>query len=294
MKITENIRVGDRGATLIEPKAGWRKKTDNRGVTLIELMVALAVLAMLMTAVIMMMSNNTVIYRKTKADINVSTTAQETFSALQDSIMQAKEMTIKGYTSENPGTVLTYALDPDDLADEEEDDVDGDGLIDFSKLKKSEGYVKLFPTQITIRYSMRGTTGIEKFDCWVNYYFVRYSQKLNMGDAEETPRCDIYVSHTYAPGSGRSDDVWSGSNPTADTRDNFKDWLMTSSLSEAALTAEPETQSINLDLEFNDKSQKYNTSGIVSVKNSYVMKSYLGRNNETTTEEATTEGTSEE
>ena len=84
-----------------------KRQTNNRGVTLVELVVALAVLAMLMVAVIMLMSNNTVIYRKTKADISVQTSAQETYSALQDSIMQAKYIELTGYT-ETDSSVKTY------------------------------------------------------------------------------------------------------------------------------------------------------------------------------------------
>jgi len=68
----------------------------NKGMSLIELVVALAILTLIMTAVISMMSNNTIIFRKTKNDIKVQTQADESYARISDAIMQSKYIYIEG------------------------------------------------------------------------------------------------------------------------------------------------------------------------------------------------------
>jgi prepilin-type N-terminal cleavage/methylation domain len=71
-------------------------KNINKGMSLIELVVALAILTLIMTAVISMMSNNTIIFRKTKNDIKVQTQADESYSRISDIIMQSKYIYVEG------------------------------------------------------------------------------------------------------------------------------------------------------------------------------------------------------
>ena len=253
-------------------------KGNNRGISLVELLVALAILAMLMTAVIMMMSNNTVVYRKTKADINVQTTAQETYNALQDSIMQAKVIEITGYET-NPADLVTYKkasliLDSDS------------NTFGFEKLKIVDSvgnatYKSIHPTRISIKYSVEESDAKDNKNCTVNYYFCRYLEN-------DVRKCNVYVSRTY-DFAGKIDDVWaapategawtpaSTSEPSQEDRKAYADYLFTSSLQEVTLTVDYEKQSIDMKLNFYDKNMVYNTSGIVSIRNSYVMKEMRDR-----------------
>ena len=286
-----------------------RKKFNNRGVTLVELVIALAVLSMLLVAVIMMMSNNSVIYRKTKADINVQTVAQETFNTLQDSIMQAKEIFI---VVPNGSKKMVYMKDS--YVDwHQKEKKDGTKIEDselkeigasisaktkdtvnslyaeyntvqrFSDLKKSDGtYVSIEPVRIIINYSVGDNGSLDNNNCTVNYYFCKYSEK-------DEQKVNLYVTREY-DFSGKSADKWAtsvkgpndwtpldGDGSKSEDRDVFKDYLYTSSLREAKMTVDYSTQSVNLMLDFYDRGMKYETSGIVSVRNSYVMKEMRNR-----------------
>lgn len=79
-----------------------KKLNSNRGFTLIELIIAVAVLAFLMTAISSLMTSSLITNRKTQADIEVQTTAQETYNKITDALMQAKSIYVLGYTY--PGT----------------------------------------------------------------------------------------------------------------------------------------------------------------------------------------------
>lgn len=89
------------------------KKKSNSGFTLIELIIAMAVLAFLMTAISSLMGSSIMSFKKTKADIRVQTSAQETYNQLADSIMQANSVIIQGYTSD---TDLDFSVSGEDVS----------------------------------------------------------------------------------------------------------------------------------------------------------------------------------
>lgn len=255
-----------------------KRQTNNRGVTLVELVVALAVLAMVMVAVIMLMSNNTVIYRKTKADISVQTSAQETYSALQDSIMQAKYIEISGYT-DGDATVKTYK--------KKSLIADGDAALGFDTLVSTDEsgtstYTTIYPTKLTVTYSVENSDDIDNKNCTVSYYFCRYEDPEKAGQQ----KCNIYVSRDYDAASGKKDVKWStsegwtpekGTGSSKEDRDKFQEYLYTQALAEAKMHVDYTTQSFDLDLNFYDRGQKYNTSGVVSCRNSYITKDMRSR-----------------
>lgn len=261
-----------------------RNKHNNRGVTLVELVIALAVLAMLMVAVIMLMSNNTVIYRKTKADISVQTVAQETYGSIQDSIMQAKEVTLIGYT-ESDGKPKAYKkaslLDTSETVKKYEE-------VAFDKLSSSE---VIYPTQLIIKYSVKSDAEnrtVENDNCVITYYFCRYNDRESGHE-----KCNVYITRDYDPSVGISDIKWGSpsvgewtpeekelSSTSADV-EKYKDYLYTSALSEATVKVDAEAQTFDLNLAFWDRGQSYTSKGIVRCRNSYVtidMKSRLDKN----------------
>ena len=81
-------------------------KKSNSGFTLVELIIAMAVLAFFMTAVVSLMSSSILTNKKAKADITVSTTAQQTYNQLSDTIIQARNVVVIGY--KNDETTLKY------------------------------------------------------------------------------------------------------------------------------------------------------------------------------------------
>ena len=72
-----------------------RRKLD-KGFTLVELIIALAVLAFLMTAVSSFMGSSLLNTRKTKADLKVSASAQLVYNEITDCLMQATNVVIIG------------------------------------------------------------------------------------------------------------------------------------------------------------------------------------------------------
>lgn len=99
-----------------------RKIKSNSGFTLIELIIAMAILAFLMTAVSSFMGSSVLSFRKTNSDLRVNYSATELYTQLSDTIMQANEIVIVGYTSSSnldftPGyevnqTTISTALTP--------------------------------------------------------------------------------------------------------------------------------------------------------------------------------------
>jgi len=73
------------------------KINNDRGISLIEIVIALAIMSLLMTAVVSLMSSNTIIFRKTKNDIEVQSQAESTYNAIADSIHSAKSIYAEGY-----------------------------------------------------------------------------------------------------------------------------------------------------------------------------------------------------
>lgn len=77
-----------------------KRLRNNKGITLIEILVALVILSLLMTAVISLMMNNNIIFRKTKNDIKVQSQADETYNFISDVILTAKYIYVEGYTGD--------------------------------------------------------------------------------------------------------------------------------------------------------------------------------------------------
>jgi len=71
---------------------------SNSGFTLIELIIAIAILAFLMTAVSSFMGSGMLGFKKSKADITSHNSAQSTYNQMMDSIMQANDIIIYAYT----------------------------------------------------------------------------------------------------------------------------------------------------------------------------------------------------
>lgn len=109
------------------------RKSNNKGFTLVELMVSLAILALIIVAISGIMFSNNVIFKKSKADINVQEVALDTYNKFSGDLMQARNIYIEGYTvssevkfpsnkvgtsiseSTDTSTVVGY-LNPSDIA----------------------------------------------------------------------------------------------------------------------------------------------------------------------------------
>jgi prepilin-type N-terminal cleavage/methylation domain-containing protein len=77
-----------------------KKQQNNKGYTLVELIVSIAILAFIGIAIGGLMSSNTVIFRKSKAELEVQNVAQDTYNRLSNDLMQAKSIYIEGYKTD--------------------------------------------------------------------------------------------------------------------------------------------------------------------------------------------------
>ena len=266
----------------------------NKGFTLVELIVAVAVLALLITAVVTMMGHESVILKKHEADISVQTSAQETYNDIADIIMQAKKIRIVGYSMEDGSEIEfskkivgdTYkgTSDPEILAFSKKSEVSGDDKnfedsIDLLKDPTTSEYKKFYLYRIYVDYSVpydpafRGSVdedgeeevevpaGTDKDTCSAVIIF----------DANR-----IYITKEYKYMTRLNSTFGIGSSDAE--RDAC---LYTSKLnyvkngaatySAAIATIDPENQSISLELRFLDNKMTYNVSGMINVKNSYVF-----------------------
>ncbi|MGN0435583.1 MAG: type II secretion system protein J [Wujia sp.] len=87
-----------------------KKKSFNSGYTLIELIIAMAILAFLMTALSSIMSTSVMSFKKAKADIAVHNGAQDTYNQLIDSFMQSSNVVIYGYITTNKDDEIDFSV----------------------------------------------------------------------------------------------------------------------------------------------------------------------------------------
>ncbi len=90
-----------------------KKIKQNSGFSLIELIIAIAVLAFLMLAVSSFMGSSVMSSKKAKVDVRMQTQAQETYSLITDSIMQASNILLVGYRADDD-SLITFSGYEDD------------------------------------------------------------------------------------------------------------------------------------------------------------------------------------
>ena len=111
-------------------------KDNNSGFTLVELIIAMAVLAFLMTAIGSLMGSSIASHKKQKAEIQVHTSAQETYNQITDSIMQAKEVVIAGYEVDTPYNFVENGADVGSTPD----------LVYYVKNEEMKDFIKNNPS----------------------------------------------------------------------------------------------------------------------------------------------------
>ncbi len=92
-----------------------KRMKKNSGFTLIELIIAMAMLAFVMTAVSAFMGSGVLSYKKSKADITVHNSAQETYNQIIDSAMQANDIVLYGYTAKNASQEVVFGVEGEDV-----------------------------------------------------------------------------------------------------------------------------------------------------------------------------------
>ncbi len=158
------------------------KKRDNKGVTLVELLVSLAILGILMVAVIGFMTTFINIYRNRKRARAMQQTAQSIYDNMSDAIMQADIIEIKGYTYSGSGekTEVDFTLD--------------------------NGTIRGGSTEYAV-YTNTNTTSLSEFKCNITYYGSKYPVSKNY-NGTYTYRTRLTSFEKTTNNIDRSEIVW--------------------------------------------------------------------------------------
>lgn len=170
-----------------------KRTKNNNGFTLIELIIAIAILAFLMTAVSSFMGSGVLSFKKAKADITVHTSAQDVYDSLTDSIMSANDIIIYGYLAE--GTMSgTASGDVSFTKSGEASGVKLEGPYYFVRDEEQKAYLKSGAYKYTAKDE---TTGLDVEKTKSYYYNNEYDGAAEIKTYEElsaaAPDAKIYV-----------------------------------------------------------------------------------------------------
>ena len=285
-----------------------KKIKSNNGFTLIELVIALAMLAFIMTAVSALMGSSVLSFRKSKANISVQNSAQATYDKLSDVIMQAKRVVIYGYQCSADvdfehtesgdaagGTFTPKYYVPDEATKKELTDsgIAASEIIIFSEMSPADKVTKIYVIRMIIDISVpieeitavnssftADTTGVDVNDALNTGQSVTIN-KVGEGkyDVNDTLRNiftfngkNMYYERQYALQTGLND----VSGGTLDEKylfaNDFK--YVTSGTNEitgCVATVDSSDGAIGLNLYFYDKKMDYKTNGMVKLRNSDVL-----------------------
>ena len=275
----------------------------NKGFTLVELIVAIAVLALLITAVVTMMGHESVILKKHEADISVQTSAQETYNEISDIVMQATSFKIVGWSSNDPivfdkkkpgkaiydGMTITqhtFAQKSKAVGVELNFEDNGNRITNGSTtssgvyLKETtvsgpdttSEYLTLYVKEIIVDYSVPYDSSFAGADITVP-----------AGTDKDTCTAHIifdgnkvYITKTYKYMT-KLDSTFDNTSADAvkdaclySSKLNYVK-IATSYVSAAMATIDVENQSVSLELQFADNGMSYNVNGITNIKNSNVF-----------------------
>lgn len=254
-------------------------RKSNKGVTLVELVVSLAILAILMVAVIMVMSSNTIIFKKTKADIQVHESAQESYNVIYDALIQAKTIEAEGYIQNVAGTatdaIQFVANDKGriisesgisectlkKLQDGDTSVTEFDTLYSFDDGTGVTSYKTVYLTKLVIEYAVPyeavyatddtlAPTGTDKDTCTATFTF-------DEGDMK------VQYTHQYMDKLDTPEEVFTSqlNYVKAGTKD----------ISGATAKFDALNDCVQVDLFFADKNMKYDSKGMVKLRNSFVI-----------------------
>ncbi|MBP3234128.1 MAG: prepilin-type N-terminal cleavage/methylation domain-containing protein [Eubacterium sp.] len=153
---------------------------SNKGFTFVELIISMAILSLIAVAIVGVMSSNTVIFRKTKTDLEVQNVAMDSMTMLENDLMQAKYIEIE---SDDPDAKYICSSDLNILKYAETNSIhDNESLID-TLISQSESQTKniykAFKNDTSPSSNPKyDTVGDEKRAIYDSFYYkVRYMTK---------------------------------------------------------------------------------------------------------------------
>ena len=226
-----------------------KSKPNNKGFTLVELIITVAIMTLIGLAMVGIMSSNTVVFRKTKSDIDVQNIAQDTFNKISDDIMQAKAVFVETASNTKYITALnsSYVTTDDQVLYSKFNSVFSGAANDFTAFPatgakiKTIGIAYVVPTDS--KYADSGYTNP------VCYCVVKY-------DFDATNKTIKYSADYY------------GMDILDCTDTLYNDMLNSDGV---FCKIDPQGNSINLSMTFEKNNRKFKSEGMVTIRNSYVL-----------------------
>lgn len=280
-------------------------KDSNSGFTLVELVIAMAVLSFLMTAVCSFMGISLSSYKKNKADIELQTSSMETYNQITENLMQANKVVVKGYQ-------VSLGADIDFSSGSIKDNLIKKGgdtdptIMEFTSFNKNQSII----AKELVVYS---AVEIDRVDILASDAANSYTE-TDAGDgtfdvtvksafAESTAPADTFKYIPAAAGGSNTSDVYTAKdtvkttytfdgnnmyvkreyaymtnrNDTVSYTDEsllFNDTFAMAddgTYSGCVLNINPDKKNIGLTLHFSDKGVDYTSTGAVNVRNTKVF-----------------------
>jgi prepilin-type N-terminal cleavage/methylation domain-containing protein len=210
------------------------KLKDDSGFTLVELIVALAIMALLMVGVIGLMSMNSASNKRLKADISVQSAAEDLSQSITDSVMQAQVVEIW-----SGGEKYTK-----------------DGEVGAKKFSEFSGTKPLTKMNVTYAVNYNGSFGtedpalIDKDLCTITYEYDSTDEK-------------VYVYRKFKYMTSLNDTY------TEATKSRY---LYASYVTDMQVAVDAESNSLEVLFNLNQLNRVYNSDDVIKIRNSYVLK----------------------
>lgn len=270
------------------------KKINNKGFTFIELLVYIGILSVFMVAVVTLVGSTLASYRKTTARKRLQTQATETYDMISDMLMSATEVKIVG-SAYVTGTVsgATSLTKRDGCfvipADEEKVDkatgavIDGGGLAGRSETIKNGGSAGTCYDIAAIKSFTSSDKPSDDPETMIDvkYLYIKYASDLKSDGTSVYTYCtlkyDDATKKLYVYKTSSSDDGFNEVE-AAKFYDNSSanDSVVCKNVEQFKLQVNPDTGTFAIILELDDPqtSAQYDMNGVVSLRNSFVLKKH--------------------
>ncbi len=288
-------------------------KENNSGFSLIELIIAIAILAFLMTAVASLMSSSMISYRKTKAEITVHNNAQDTYNVLSDAIMMANKVKVVGYTTGSKVDFDTVGGDTTETSVEIEI-LPKSEIEEATKLMSEDEKITYLSTHMSfddvstvdaLGNEIHTDIYLKQIDIWLSTPFdPTCANATSLGDTydvtykengvnitknipnDQVDTCHVtyyfdnanmYVTREYKY-MQLLDDVVDVTDVNERDRCLFTNKLRyvngpSNSYTAAVAKFSSNKNAMSVELQFSDKNMNYNSKGMINIRNSNVIKS---------------------
>jgi type II secretory pathway pseudopilin PulG len=277
-------------------------KKNNKGFTFIELVLYMGILSVFMVAVTTLIGSTVASNRKMTARKKIQTQASETYDAISDMLMAAKDVKIRGkaYIATTASGVTSYTEQTGDFIIPEEDYIkDSSGA-----LKESGGVADVKVLGTTSLALGGGTNGgscydiadIKSFNDSTTpstdsktfikadasgdlYLYIEYASGIVDSGADKGESIITYCTLKYSESDKK---IYAFRSTDAACAGKFVDgsaeegYVLCTNVKDFTLQVNPDDNSLAIVIDYEDArtAASYSVNGVVKIRNSYVLKKH--------------------